>query len=88
MIVIRSSPPEDLARLNVAAFCLGSRDEAVIRLVLRGRATKQVADALLIAENTVHRHRGNDFGKVGVRSRQESLKHLFVELLLPGLAGP
>lgn len=85
VVIIAPSQPEEIAWLQVAAYALSPREEEVVRLVVAGLATKQIAARLFIAEHTVQRHLSNIFEKVGVRSRRALVKHLFVEQLLPSL---
>ena len=85
VIVIGPAQTEDIAWLTVAAYALSPREEEVVRLVVRGLSTKQIATQLFIAEHTVQRHLSNIFEKVGVRSRRDLVKRLFVDQVLPSL---
>ncbi|MGH2530715.1 MAG: LuxR C-terminal-related transcriptional regulator [Thermomicrobiales bacterium] len=86
VIVIAPAHPEEVAWLNMAAYGLSRREEDVIKLVVRGFSTRQLSEALFISEHTVQRHLTNIFEKVGVRSRRDLLKRLFIDHLLPGLS--
>lgn len=85
VIVVEPTKPEEVAWLNVATYGLSTREEEVVKLVVRGLSNHQIAQALYISENTVQRHLSNIFEKVGVRSRRVLLKRLFFENLLPGM---
>ena len=85
VIVVEPAKPEEVAWLNVAAYGLSSREEEVVKLVVRGLSTRQISNDLFISENTVQRHLSNDFEKVGVRSRRDLVKRLFFDNLLPGV---
>jgi DNA-binding CsgD family transcriptional regulator len=85
VVVVGRSQPEEIAWLTLTAYDLSPREEEVVRLVVRGSSTRQIADALFIAEHTVQRHLSNIFAKVGVRSRRALVKQLFVEQVLPSL---
>lgn len=87
VIVIEPSKPEEVVWLNVAAYDLSSREEEVIRLVVRGASTRQISRTLFISEYTVQDHLSNAFEKVGVRSRGELVKQLFFDDLYPSLFG-
>jgi len=50
---------------------LTERELEVMRLVLQGRANKQIADELDISVRTVEVHRARVFDKMGVRSAVE-----------------
>ncbi|MGH2614834.1 MAG: helix-turn-helix transcriptional regulator, partial [Thermomicrobiales bacterium] len=85
VVVIGPAQAEDIAWLTVAAYRLSAREEEVVRLVVRGLSTKQISTQLFIAEHTVQRHLSNIFEKVGVRSRRDLVKRLFVDQVLPSL---
>ena len=84
-MIIAPAPPQDLIWQGMAAHGLSAREEEVAKLVVGGLSTRQISDRLFIAEHTVQRHLTNIFEKVGVRSRRELVKLLFVEHLLPGV---
>ncbi|MBA2560914.1 MAG: helix-turn-helix transcriptional regulator, partial [Propionibacteriales bacterium] len=50
---------------------LTSREQEVVRLVLRGESTETIVRELAIAGGTVQAHLRNIFEKTGVRSRRE-----------------
>ncbi|HYO30226.1 MAG TPA: LuxR C-terminal-related transcriptional regulator [Thermomicrobiales bacterium] len=87
VIVIAPSRPEEIVWLSAAAYGLSPREEEVVKLVLRGCPTREIAKTLFIAEHTVQRHLSNAFEKVGVRSRSALVKRLFVDHLLPNVGG-
>jgi DNA-binding CsgD family transcriptional regulator len=87
VIIVEPAKPEEVAWLNAAAYGLSSREEEVVKLVVRGLSTRQISNDLFISENTVQRHLSNVFEKVGVRSRRELVKCLFFDNLLPGMLG-
>jgi DNA-binding CsgD family transcriptional regulator len=83
VVVVAPAPPDDIAWLSLASYGLSAREEDVVKLVIRGRSTKQIAQDLGIADHTVQRHMSNIFEKVGVRGRRMLVKELFVEQVLP-----
>jgi DNA-binding CsgD family transcriptional regulator len=85
VVVVEPAKPEEVAWLNVASYGLSAREAEVVRLVARGLSTRQISGTLFISEYTVQRHLQNAFEKVGVKSRRELLKRLFLENLLPGM---
>jgi DNA-binding CsgD family transcriptional regulator len=87
VIVIEPSKAEEVVWLNVAAYGLSSREEEVVKLVVRGASTRQISRSLFISEHTVQNHLSNVFEKVGVRSRRELVKRLFFDNLYPALFG-
>lgn len=85
MILIEPAGPKEMAWLNAAAYGLSPREREVVELVARGASTRRISETLFISEHTVQRHLSNTFEKVGVRSRQELLKSLFLDNLYPTL---
>jgi DNA-binding NarL/FixJ family response regulator len=54
---------------------LSSREVEVLRLVAAGRSNAQIADTLVISQNTVIRHVSNIFGKIGAANRAEATSY-------------
>jgi DNA-binding CsgD family transcriptional regulator len=87
VVVIAASKPEEVAWLDVASYGLTPREEEIVKLVARGRSTRQISVALFISEHTVQNHLRSVFEKVGVRSRRELIQRLFLENMLSGGLG-
>ena len=51
---------------------LSQRELEVLKLVAQGYPDKQIAEILVIARETVHKHLKNIYGKLGVHSRTEA----------------
>ena len=85
VIVIGPARPEEVAWLTLAAYGLSPREEEVVELVVRGFTNRRISQTLFISEHTVQRHLSNIFEKVGVRTRKNLLKRLYLENLLPSL---
>ncbi len=83
MVAIFPAGPRALAGLHEAAYGLTAREREVVDLVVRGYSTRQISAALFISESTVQGHLSHIFEKVGVRSRREILKRLFLDSLMP-----
>jgi HD-GYP domain-containing protein (c-di-GMP phosphodiesterase class II) len=62
---------------------LTEREVEVIRLLARGRATKQIASNLAISAKTADRHVQNIYGKIGVRSRAAATLYAVENGLVP-----
>jgi DNA-binding NarL/FixJ family response regulator len=54
---------------------LSERETEVLRSLARGRANKEIAGELVIAEKTVKTHVSNILGKLGVQSRTQAALH-------------
>jgi DNA-binding NarL/FixJ family response regulator len=61
--------------LPVRADPLTPREQEVVKLVAEGYANKQIAEALVISEKTVERHRANILEKLGMRDRVELTRY-------------
>lgn len=89
MVILEPAVPRELLKLHSGAFSLTPAEEAVVKLVLQGASTAQIATSLLISRYTVQDHLKHIFDKVGVRSRRELVKRLLVQshLVPDGPAG-
>ena len=62
---------------------LTAREQEVVKLVAEGYTNKQIAQALVISEKTVERHRANILEKLGMRDRVEltryAIRHGLIE---------
>jgi DNA-binding NarL/FixJ family response regulator len=62
---------------------LTPREQEVVKLVAEGYTNKQIAEALVISEKTVERHRANILDKLGMRDRVEltryAIRHGMIE---------
>jgi DNA-binding CsgD family transcriptional regulator/pimeloyl-ACP methyl ester carboxylesterase len=54
---------------------LSAREIGVLRLLAAGRSNAQIADELVISQNTVIRHVSNIFAKIGVENRTEAASY-------------
>ena len=62
---------------------LSPREQEVVKLVAEGYSSKEIAEALVISEKTVERHRANILAKLGMRDRVEltryAIRHGLIE---------
>ncbi|MFF4493814.1 LuxR C-terminal-related transcriptional regulator [Streptomyces sp. NPDC001546] len=79
-----AEPPDRIAAL-LRAYALTPRECQVLRQVLRGASTAQIAAGLALSPLTVQDHLKSVFAKTGVRSRRELVGQVFFEQYLPGL---
>lgn len=70
-VVIEPAQPSEMAPLILQAHGLTPKESAVVKLVLVGASTKELAEALSISEHTVQDHFKSIFNKVGVGSRRD-----------------
>jgi DNA-binding NarL/FixJ family response regulator len=54
---------------------LTPREQEVVKLVAEGNSSRDIADALVISEKTVERHRANILEKLGMRDRVELTRY-------------
>jgi DNA-binding CsgD family transcriptional regulator len=87
-VIIEPAEPLDLAPLIAQAYGLSARERQICLLVIRGRSTAQIADALHISPHTTYDHLKTIFDKTGVRSRRELVSQILLEHLLPAQDAP
>ena len=54
---------------NGSSDILTPREQEVVKLIAEGLTSKEIAEVLVISENTVERHRSNVLDKLGLRDR-------------------
>ncbi len=64
---------------------LTDREVEVLRLVAKGMSNKDIANELVIAENTVKNHVGNILEKLQLKSRMEAAMYAVREKLVDGV---
>jgi DNA-binding CsgD family transcriptional regulator len=70
-VVIEQAQKSDLIPLFLHAYTLTPREREVVELVVKGRSTEQIAEALFISPYTVQDRLKAVFEKVGVRTRRD-----------------
>ena len=75
-----SQEPEPISG---SAPLLTDREVEVLRLVARGSANREIADELVISENTVKNHVRNILEKLHLHSRVEAAVYAHRQHLLP-----
>jgi DNA-binding CsgD family transcriptional regulator len=81
VVVIAPAGPAEMVQLHTTAYGLSAREREVVDLIVRGFSTRQISRSLYISESTVQGHLSHVFEKVGVKSRRELLKRLFLDNL-------
>jgi DNA-binding CsgD family transcriptional regulator len=87
-VVVSPARPAEVAPLLVSAYGLTPRERDVLREVLRGRSTGEIAQALHLVPYTVQDHLKSIFEKTGASSRAELVARLFFEQFEPRLGDP
>jgi DNA-binding NarL/FixJ family response regulator len=72
---LRALMRDYLERADDAGDVLTPRELEVLKLVAEGHTTREIADALGIAEKTVERHRSNLLEKLGMRDRVDLTRY-------------
>jgi DNA-binding CsgD family transcriptional regulator len=87
-VVVSPARPVEVAPLLVSAYGLTPRERDVLREVLHGRSTAEIAQALHLVPYTVQDHLKAIFEKTGASSRAELVARLFFEQFEPRLGDP
>ncbi len=87
-IVMEEARVPEVEPVLFSAYDLSPREGEVLRLVVQGRPTSEIAERLAISPYTVQDHLKAIFDKVGARSRGELVARIFAQHFQPAvLAG-
>ena len=75
-ITLRTATPAEILDVACRAYALTSRERELVRHVVHGRSTQQIAQRMSITGYTVKDHLKSVFRKVGVRSRGDLIRTL------------
>ena len=76
-VIVEPAHPARIYPLLMAAYGLTEREQDVIRLILQGSSTTEIAESLVVSVNTVQQHLKSIFDKTGVRSRRDLVARVF-----------
>lgn len=83
-VIVEHAEPPGLVPAIVDAYELTRREGEVMKHLLQGLSTKQIAATLRISPYTVQEHFTAIFDKVGVRSRRQLVGKVFRRIYKPG----
>jgi len=84
-VIVESAHPARISPLLMSAYGLTEREQDVMRLVLTGESTTEIASRLVISPHTVQQHLKSVFEKTGARSRRELVSRVFFSHYEPRL---
>jgi DNA-binding CsgD family transcriptional regulator len=84
-VIVEPAHPARITPLLMSAYGLTAREQEVVRLVLKGDSTAQIAEALVVSPHTVQEHLKRIFEKTGVRSRRDLVGKVFFAYYEPRL---
>ena len=70
-VLLEPHPPVHIMTPRVDHFKLSPREKEISALVIQGHSNREIAERLLIREQTVKDHLSNIFGKLEIRRRSE-----------------
>jgi DNA-binding CsgD family transcriptional regulator len=82
-VIVEAAPRPEIAPLIVQAYGLSAREQEVLRQVLRGTGSAEMARLLGISPLTVQDHLKAIFRKLGVRSRREVVARFLADQYFP-----
>lgn len=85
-VILEPAQPSEIAPMIVRAYDLTERERDVVKHVIRGLSTGEIAELLFISANTVQDHLKAIFDKVGVRSRRDLVARVWSHQYWPRVA--
>jgi DNA-binding CsgD family transcriptional regulator len=82
-VIVEPARPPEIAPLIAEAYGMTEREREILRRVMQGLSTNQIAAALYLSPYTVQDHLKAIFEKVGVRSRRELVAQLQFQQCAP-----
>ncbi len=82
-VIVEPTQPARIFELLVGAHGLTEREQEVVRHVLQGLSTAEIAAVLVVSAHTVQQHLKSVFDRMGVRSRRELVARAFFDHYAP-----
>jgi DNA-binding CsgD family transcriptional regulator len=82
-VIVEPAHPARIAPLLMAAYGMSEREQDVMRLVLQGASTTEIATKLVVSPHTVQDHLKRIFEKTEVRSRRDLIGKVFFSFYEP-----
>ncbi len=82
-VIVEPTQPARIFELLVGAHGLTEREQEVVRHVLQGLSTAEIAAVLVVSTHTVQQHLKSVFDRMGVRSRRELVARAFFDHYAP-----
>jgi DNA-binding CsgD family transcriptional regulator len=84
-VIVEPARPPEIAPLIADAYGMTERERDIVRRVIQGLSTSEIAKTLCLAPYTVQDHLKAIFEKAGVRSRRELVAQMFFQHYAPHL---
>jgi DNA-binding CsgD family transcriptional regulator len=85
-VIVEPARPLEIAPLIAEAYGMTERERDIVRRIVQGLSTNEIAETLYLSPYTVQDHLKAVFQKVGVNSRRELVAQMFFQHYAPRMA--